>query len=117
MPKELSEFTADDILDAWVTALKEGAGSSVTVQGIEPDGLVARELRNRISGRLETTPFDERALENSTKVARDLGAVCRVLGEAAEDKTVSADTFQAIVRLRSFHPACPPDTGGAGRFC
>lgn len=113
--KTFATFTPDDILAAWIAALKKGAGPGVTFDDVilDPDGPVIRRLRGKISRRLKEHPFDAAAFRASTRVARDLGVTCRTL--VAPRKQVDTAVFLAVQRLTLIHPACR--VGGAGPFC
>jgi hypothetical protein len=126
--KDFSAFTADDILKAWLKALVDGLGPGRTFapEIIDLKGDTAKGLRLTINDELErrrkstTGPktFDAAAFRASTRVAKDLGAICAIMADATKDKVVTLDVFQAAKALTDQHPSCPREQiGGAGPFC
>jgi len=117
--KDFESFTTDDILNAWLDALKEGLGPGRTfAPGItDLDGETANTLRNRIRGQLALAPFNAAAFRASTRVAKDLGAICAIMADATTDKVVTDDVFQRARQLSKLHASCPTPTQGTGPFC
>jgi hypothetical protein len=117
--KDFGSFTADDILNAWLDALKEGLGPGRTFapEITKLDGDTANTLRNRIRGQLAVGPFNAAAFRASTRVAKDLGAICAIMADATTDKVVTDDVFQRARQLSKLHAACPEPSLGTGPFC
>jgi hypothetical protein len=127
--KEFEEFTADDILNAWQEALKEGLGEGRRFEDeiLDLNGDTAQSLRETIRAELTRRrnstegpkSFDAAAFRASTRVARDLGAICAIMADATkDDKVVTVDVFQKARDLTKLHPSCPVDIiGGGGPFC
>ena len=117
--KDFGSFTADDILKAWLDALKQGLGPGRTFapEITKLDGDTANTLRNRIRGQLAVAPFNAAAFRASTRVAKDLGAICAIMADATTDKVVTDDVFQRARQLSKLHAACPEPSLGTGPFC
>jgi len=125
---DFSKFTADDILKAWLDALRAGLGDGRTIDPAVTDlnGETAKGLRTTIEAELERRrnstegpkAFDAAAFRASTRVARDLGAICAIMADSTPDKKVTVDTFQLAQELVSQHGSCPrPAALGGGPFC
>ena len=118
--RNFAAFTADDILDAWLTALKKGLGQGrkFSKEITDPKGMTAQRLRKTIDAQLKRTPFNAAAFRASTRVATDLGRICGIMAEATRNKVVTLDVFQRARDLARLHKACPaPKAIGAGPFC
>ena len=118
--RDFGAFTADDILREWLNALKKGLGPGRTFEGeiIDPNGDVAKRLRKSINAQLKKQSFSALAFRGSTRVATDLGAICRIMASATKDKVVTMDVFDKARDLTRLHAACPDEAlGGGGPFC
>jgi hypothetical protein len=125
---DFSQFTADDILKAWLDALRTGLGDGRTIDPAITDlnGQAATGLRTRIQAELDRRRnstqgpkgFDAAAFRASTRVARDLGTICAIIADSTADKKVTVDAFQRARALVALHGSCPtPDAIGGGPFC
>jgi hypothetical protein len=123
--EELAEFKAEEILKAWLNALVDGLGPGRSFEDgiLDLNGDEARGLRRSIQAELERRKklgksFDRAAFIASTRVARDTGAICRVMADATDGKVVKVDVFQRARQLTKLHAACPtPSAQGTGPFC
>jgi hypothetical protein len=117
--RNFKAFTPDDILDAWLQALKKGLGRgrqfSEEITDLEGD--TAKRLRKTINAQLKNGPFNAAAFRASTRVATDLGQICGIMAAATQDKVVTLDVFQRARDLTKLHNSCPEPVGGAGPFC
>lgn len=129
---DFSGFTTEDILKAWLDALHEGLGGQG--RSFEPDvtrmdgnninhfrSTIDAEIARRRASTSGPKGFDKGAFDASTRVARDLGAICAIMADATPDKVVTLDVFQRAKQLVDLHPACPaPGEAtplGGGPFC
>jgi len=129
---ELAVMTSEHILELWKAAAVDGLGAGATFgPGIlDPDGPVCTHLLGTIKAELKRRKesaksphsFDRAAFTASTRVARDTGAVCRIMAEATKNKVVTMQVFQLVRELMKLHASCPapgalgiPD--GGGPFC
>ena len=118
--KNFAAFTADDILDAWLVALNKGLGKGRKFAADITDlkGDTAKGLRKTINAQLALAPFNAAAFRVSTRVAKDLGAICGIMAAATKDKVVRLDVFQRARQLTKLHKSCPaPKAKGTGPFC
>ena len=118
--KDFSAFTADDILKAWLEAMTQGLGNGRTFapEITNLKGQTANDLRSSITTQLALRPFDAAAFRASTRVAKDLGAICAIMADATKDKVVTLDVFQRARQLTKLHASCPEPVGvGTGPFC
>ena len=124
--REPSTFTPDDVLEAWQRALLEGLGAGRTLAPsiTNPTGLFAQGFRQSIGAEMQRRtnagkpPFDQAALDASSRVARDLGAICAIMADATGNKVVTEDVFGIVRQLARTHAACPqPSAIGTGPFC
>lgn len=124
--RDPTTFTPDDVLDAWLRALLEGLGTGRTLAPTitNPTGLFAQDFRRSIGAEMDRRtkagkpPFDQAALDASTRVARDLGAICAIMADATTNKVVTDDVFGIVRQLTRTHAACPPPSSvGTGPYC
>jgi hypothetical protein len=120
-------FTSTEVVAAWLNALIEGLGPGRTFAAeiTNLDGNIIERTRVKIEGRMQLrkeerlAPFDQAALDASTRVARDLGAICAIMADATRDKVVTVDVFERARELTKLHAACPtrPEAIGTGPYC
>lgn len=118
--RDFASFTAEDVLVEWLSALKKGLGSGrkFAPEIIDLQGDVAKRLRKSINAQLSVRPFDALAFRASTRVATDLGAICRIMATATRDKVVTKDVFDKARDLSKLHASCPaPTVAGRGPYC
>ena len=129
----LKAMTAAQILELWKAAMVDGLGTGATFSDeiTKPGGEIATHLLGTIKAELErraamTPPkhFDQDAFLASTRVARDTGAICRIMAnkKTSDGKLlVTLDVFQKVRLLTKAHPACPEvlpaGATGTGPFC
>jgi hypothetical protein len=129
---ELAAMTPEGILELWKAAMLDGLGPGATFapEILAPNGVIATHLLGTIQGELERRKeskkpphsFDRAALIASTRVARDTGAVCRIMAEATKNKVVTVQVFQLVRELMKLHASCPAPgaleiADGGGPFC
>jgi hypothetical protein len=120
--KDFKSFTADDILNAWLDALKKGLGpgKKFAPEITDPNGTTAKSLRTKINGQLKVVTFSAVAFRASTRVAKDLGTICGIMAAATKNKVVTLDVFQQARELSKLHASCPDPAKkglGGGPFC
>jgi hypothetical protein len=103
---------AQDIFDLWVASAKSGLGvgkkyAADVFTEYEPKFL------DSIQAMLDAGEvFDAEARKGTTRVANDVGKICRMF---TLDKTVSKDTFILVFTfVNQNHPVCPSGGGGGG---
>jgi hypothetical protein len=123
---ELATITAAEIVALWRAAMVDGLGPGATFAAeiLDLDGEQAKKLKltaqAEINRRKSLSPpksFDRAAFNASIRVARDTGAICRIMVEPTKDKVVTLDIFQKVRLLTKSHPSCPDVPDGAGPFC
>jgi hypothetical protein len=110
-----ASLTLDQIVDLWEKAAKAGLG-----RGKKFDSKMAEDFRGRFKKSIQThldgpppAKFDKAAEKATKTVARDLGAICRMLTPGT---TVNRETFTNVLDfVQTSHPACPGT--GSGAWC
>jgi hypothetical protein len=107
-------YTPEEVVEEWRDKIVDKLGD----WKLQPAVITrfVKKLEDNVRLEMKTREFTKEDLKNSKKVAEDMAKILRLL--QPDDKTIGADTFEAVLFLcANHHQTCSDGSGGSGGWC
>jgi hypothetical protein len=107
-------FTPEEIVEEWRERIVDKLGDWRLERAVLT--VFVTKLEDNIRELMRTREFTREDMKNSKKVAEDMAKIFKLL--QPDDKTITADTFEAVLELcATHHQTCSDAGGGEGGWC